>query len=228
MAHANTHLTDSLFIGVLYLLYGLVKLTMGMFLIFAPPKVIADIPFLRFLLKESEDSTLAGRVYEYLLCIFGAYTFLLGLAILNVLPIGMKRAIQNKTTEYTVLFSIGIILAVFYILVLYTSVPISKKLQNYPSYEFFLITAIYFILTPFIMEFITYMLPIYYNLSIAEQTMYGFTLIVVLFIAGDIIYKFIKKRKIPIIAPEYVKASQAVKEKGILITQKTVATFNNN
>jgi len=224
------HTTNKDFVlGILYLLYGLVKVAIGVFLIFAPPKIIKDSYIMKFLLKESEDSTLAGRMYEYMLCIFGLFTIMLGLALLNLLPDNIRNLVITQSTEFTVMTCIGTILIVFYSLVLYTNLPIPKQKSRFTFYKFIgLGTGIYFILIPIFIHFLKSFLPTFKKLSIQEQSVYGLGIVLILFVIGDFLYKLLKKNNIPLVSQEYVNLSKDIESSGIVITKKTVASFNNN
>ena len=128
--------------GFLYLLYGIVKIMLGLMLINVPYEILLKIPFINIFIPNSDDDTMAGKFFEYMLIAFSLYTILMGLALLDVLPNKLRLIIENKRTEYIVLMIIGALLLVFYSLVLYTNIPISKKtddasMYNYGFYGYF-------------------------------------------------------------------------------------------
>jgi hypothetical protein len=50
-------------LGILYLLYAIIKITVGLALMFLPLDIIAKTPVLKIFIKETSDKTLAGTSY---------------------------------------------------------------------------------------------------------------------------------------------------------------------
>jgi hypothetical protein len=128
--------------GFLYLIYGIVKITLGLMLINVPYEILLKIPIINLFIPNSDDDTLAGNFFEYMLVVFSLYTIMMGLALLDILPNKLRLIIENRRTEYAIFIIIGASLLIFYALVLYTDLPISKQtddesMYNYSFYGYF-------------------------------------------------------------------------------------------
>lgn len=118
-----------LFWGIFFIIYAILKLSIGLFVIFASKEKrdeVADKPLIKFII--TKDHTIAGTMFELSFMALGIFTFIHGLELLGV--------IHNVITiKITVIFNIlfGLYLFIFYVLVLYTRAPISKdpKFNNY-------------------------------------------------------------------------------------------------
>jgi len=113
-------------IGCVYILYGLLKIALGISVMTVPAQVLKKVPVLRDIITNKDDNTLAGHLYEYVLLVFGVFSLLNGLSLLQLLPSHLIRLFEMQYTEYLVFITLGLILTIFYILVLYTPLPISK------------------------------------------------------------------------------------------------------
>jgi hypothetical protein len=106
------------------ILYGVFKIAIGLMTMFLPDSVkkrlqgnaVGKTIF-------SDDHTLAGRAIEVALVIFGVYTLTHGLDALGLIDTPFIHSREFIYTFYTV---IGLVLVVFYSLVIYTSLPIPK------------------------------------------------------------------------------------------------------
>jgi hypothetical protein len=128
--------------GFLYLIYGIVKITLGLMLINVPYEILLKIPIINLFIPNSDDDTLADNFFEYMLVVFSLYTIMMGLALLDILPNKLRLIIENRRTEYAIFIIIGASLLIFYALVLYTDLPISKQtddesMYNYSFYGYF-------------------------------------------------------------------------------------------
>ena len=111
---------------LLYILYGVIKISVGLAVLLLSPEQVGKIPIANLFVKEAADKTLAGHMYEYVLMAFGVFTIIHGLVIFNVLPLWFIKIFVTKTVQYTVLTVLGLILTIFYSLVLYTDNLSSK------------------------------------------------------------------------------------------------------
>lgn len=104
--------------------YGLLKITIGIFALVAPQHLRDKLQHNK-IAKEliSSDITIAAQMIEVALLVFGAYTLVHGLDTLGVVDVPW---IHSHTFVLILYISIGVVLTLFYSLVLYTSIPIPK------------------------------------------------------------------------------------------------------
>jgi hypothetical protein len=117
-------------VGIILVIYGLFKLFVGTTSIYAsdkfkekvsktPPTILTKNIYVK-------DDTLAGLILEYIYIIFGLYTFLHGLGYLQLLTAGPAAFINSNQTAYLLYGILGVFSTLFYYLVVYTNVDISK------------------------------------------------------------------------------------------------------
>lgn len=210
-------------LGILYLLYAIVKISIGFSLIALPLEKIKQIPILNLFTKETADKTAAGRFYEYVLLIFGFFSLIEGLALLNMLPEQYSRYFESKWTEYTVFIILGLLLTIFYILVLYTDLPISKNKDDMTHYKILgLGGGISFLLMPILWEIIGYSVPAFNKLSVETKSAVVVGIVILMTIIGEFIHLYLHKtqKTITQILPQnYQQNIQAAEEvKNILTT----------
>lgn len=182
-------------LGILYLVYAIVKITVGLALMFLPLSIIEKTPILKIFIKETADKTFAGRFYEYILLAFGIFSLFEGLALLDQLPPQYSKYFESKWTEYIVFIILGILLTVFYILVLYTDLPISKSKTDNNHYKILgLGGGISFLIMPIIWEAMSYIVPAFDKLSKEVKAAIIVGIVIVLTIIGELIYLYLKKR----------------------------------
>jgi hypothetical protein len=206
----NTFQEIKIISGILYLLYGITKVSIGITLMVIPSEKIKNIPFLKLFAAEVEDKTFAGRLYEYALLIFGIYTIIFGLALFNIYPNKYREILENKYTEYSVFISIGLLLTIFYSLVLYTNLPISKDMKYKQHYKLLgLFGGISFLIMPFFWELIGFINPTLHNMTpeLRSLTILGGSIIFIILLAY--IYIYVKKNNIP----EKKDAEEIIKSK---------------
>lgn len=188
-------------VAILYIIYGLIKLVVGMSVMQLPEHILAKIPVLNWFTSEASDKTLAGRFYEYALMAFGCFTIIHGFAMLHVLSDAVHDAMEHRYTQYFVFTVIGLAMTVFYSLVLYTKVPISKSetpedMGHYKLLGFY--GGLSFLVMPLLWELMDLLFPMFDKLSMEWQnaTIVGFTVLVV--IVGECLYTYFKKKDIPV------------------------------
>ena len=186
----NTKNILTICLVIFYIVYGIIKIAIGLSILFLPIEIILKIPILNYFIDVISDKTLAGQFYDYTLCFFGVYTIICGLSLLNVFSQSLTDFIDSKNIIYTIYIIFGIIILIFYSLVLFTDVPISKDLTkhklHYQIYGF--IGGISFIFIPIMWETIIYLHPIYKQLSQDTQLIIIITTIMIFTIIGEIIY----------------------------------------
>jgi hypothetical protein len=182
-------------IGLIYIFYAIVKITIGLCLFTLPVSKIATIPVVNLFAKEVADKTLAGRFYEYILFLFGIFSLFEGLSLLELLPEHIRGIFESKYIEYIVFTLLGGSLLLFYYLVLYTNVPISKNPEDNDHYKLLgLLTGVSFLVMPIISELFAYLIPAFGRLSFESKSAFVIGFLIVLLIIGELIYTYLKKR----------------------------------
>lgn len=218
------------FVGFLYMLYGITKVIIGLSVMTIPVNIIKQIPVLNWFIKTISDKTVAGRFYEYVLLIFGFYTILHALALFEVFPDRINGFMDQKVVLYSVFGVFGIVLTVFYSLVLYTDLPIEKDTKQYSDYKLFgLGGGISFIAFPILWEIIDRGIPFFRALNDQMQKLILFGMIIVVLIIIDIIYHYMNRANIEItpkqlIPRDYQGAYSHMEE----LTKKRLNNNNGN
>jgi hypothetical protein len=182
-------------IGLIYIFYAIVKITIGLCLFTLPVSKIATIPVVNLFAKEAADKSLAGRFYEYVLFLFGIFSLFEGLSLLELLPEHIRAIFESKYIEYIVFTLLGGSLLLFYYLVLYTNVPISKNSEDNDHYKLLgLLTGVSFLVMPVISELFAYLIPAFGRLSFESKSAFVIGFLIVLLIIGELIYTYLKKR----------------------------------
>ena len=155
---------------------------------FTVPKdvLFKKVPFIKNLVSPEEDDTISGQLYEYVLLVFGIFTFFNGMSLVRLLPRAFIKFFEYKWTEYTVFTVLGLLLTIFYSLVLFTKTKIPKRDDQTVYYKFYgLGGGIFFLLMPFIFEGISYASPMFNELSMEVKSMTILTtMLIVLGLAG--------------------------------------------
>lgn len=191
----NTKNILTLCLAIFYIIYGMLKIAIGLLILLLPTEIIVKIPIFNYFADVISDKTLAGHFYDYILCFFGAYTIIYGLSLLNMFSQNVTDFIDNKTLIYTIYYIFGIIILIFYSLVLFTDVPISKDLKkhklHYQIYGF--VGGISFMLIPILWQAIIFLHPIYKQLSQDTQLIIISVAIIIISFISNIIYTNITK-----------------------------------
>ena len=216
--------TGKQILGVIYIIYALVKISVGVSLMVLPISVISTTPVLKAFVKEVADKTFAGRFYEYILLIFGVFSLFNGLALLGLLSPAMTRYFESQWTEYAVFITLGVALVVFYLLVLYTNVPISKNRDSYDHYKLLgLFGGITFLVMPIIWEFMGYAVPAFNQLSVENRAAAIVGIVILLSIIGEMIYLYLKRKNktvLQVIPQNYADSIQTAENIGQVIYHK--------
>lgn len=122
----------TLLAGYALVVYGIVKITLCLIVLFIPHSRREKVPFLKWL---SPDATLSGHVIEVILFVFGCYTLLHGLSLLEHIGPSYARYIDHVNALIAVYGGLGIFMIVFFSLVAYTDIPIPKDKKETPTYE---------------------------------------------------------------------------------------------
>lgn len=121
------------FLGFIMIMYGIIKVSIGCLALFMPSKQrewTANHPQLKYVI--AKDTTLAAQVIEVALIIFGIYSFMNALDLLKIYPMAFLNTRMFLYTFYTL---IGILLIIFYSLVIYTNLPIPKVKTEISRYK---------------------------------------------------------------------------------------------
>ena len=165
-------------LAMIELTFGLIKIMIGLSLIGISTEKLKQVPILKYFIESINDDTLAGHMYEYVLFVIGIYSVLSALTIFGVIP---PWFIEKKYVELILFISTGLFMVVFYSLVLYTRVPISKNMANKKYYVLLgLIGGIVLALTPVILQFLVYIVPVFHELHIGYQSVIGTMIFIIL------------------------------------------------
>jgi hypothetical protein len=125
---------SDIIIGILLIVYGVTKLTIGTVSIATSEtsKTNFHVVFRKIM---GTDSTFAAKVLEFVLVLFGIYSLLHGLDRFNVFPENFHSRLHARKTTHSVNASIGLILTIFYSLVVYTNLPIQKNNSEMSRYK---------------------------------------------------------------------------------------------
>ena len=182
-------------LGVVFLLYGVIKVIMVTSLMFVPPELKKKLSKIEgFDLFVSGDDTTAGKMYEYVLLAFAIFSIIHGLALLDTFPDKFHKMIESKLFQYPFYTALGLWLIIFYGLVLYTNVPIEKREQNRRNYKIYCyLGGLSFLLVPPIWETIEYFYPSVNSMPEEKQLMY-MTLLMLGAIFGIFLVYIVTKR----------------------------------
>jgi len=182
--------------ALVYILYGIIKISVGLAVLILSPEQVGKIPIAKLFVKEAADKTLAGHMYEYVLMAFGVFTIIHGLVIFKVLPLWFIKIFVTKTLQYSVLIVLGLVLTIFYSLVLYTDIPISKNNEDRQHYIILgLVGGVLYLLMPPLWELIEYLLPHFKRLSIEQQNIYIITAIIIISVIAEMVHEYYKKQR---------------------------------
>ena len=186
-------------IAFLYIFYGITKLIIGLSIMTIPINIIKNIPVLNWFIKTISDTTFAGRFYEYILLVFGIYTITHGLALLNVFPRKIHNFIESDFVFNYVFILFGVILLVFYCLVLYTNIPISKNVANYNDYKLLGIgSGAAFLVVPLLWYIFEAISPWFVRLNRELQNLIILLIVIIALIIIEGIYSYLQSKHIPI------------------------------
>ena len=123
--------------GAALIIYGIVKIAIGLCIMFIPYKYIEKNGLLTKYI--SDDPTFSGRFIHYVLIGYGLFTWAHGLAMIRNIEF-------KKWWIYMVNGTIGIILCAYYYLVLYTTVGLPKDPKYRTNYMHDLLVGLTFLL----------------------------------------------------------------------------------
>lgn len=137
-------------LGVVFVLYGVFKICVALLAFLLPPKIqqrMHDTP-LRMLFPN--DATTAGRTVDVLLFVYAVYSIFHGLNLIGINVPFVSDLIAMTLFKTLLYVTLGMVLIIFYTLILATKVPISSKKPSedgmYVSYvvvgSLFLMTAL--------------------------------------------------------------------------------------
>lgn len=186
--------------GAVFILYGLIKVLIVLSLTWFIPhdieKNLSTIEGLNFIV--SGDTTLAGRMIDYILLAFGVFSIVHGLALCGAYSHSFERYIESKNLQYSVYMALGVFSILFYSLVLYTPLPISKDPKETDHYKLYgFIGGLSFLAVPPLWETSEYLFPILNRMSTENKMMYMtvFMFVFIGFLGG--VYYSIKKMRLP-------------------------------
>jgi hypothetical protein len=136
-------------IGFLLILYGTLKIAIGIISIFTSnnfkDKIRKINPHISSII--SFDETFAAKMIEYILILFGVFSLLHGLDKFHLLSKNIHHKLHKRITIYIINAFIGLVLTIFYTLVVYTNLPIEKNIKEINRYKFIgIITGLSFLM----------------------------------------------------------------------------------
>lgn len=183
-------ITVSQLFGLLFIVYGIVKLIIFVSISAIPYNVqkrLAEIP--GFDIFFTGDTTTAGKFVEWVLAIFAVFTIVHGLAIMNALPDKWGSFVESHLFQYTFYAVCGVAMIVFYSLVLYTNVPIEKNPLNDNMYFVHgYIVGTSFVMVPIIWELAIVLFPVISRLPKKMQFVYITIIFLILFVIAVYVY----------------------------------------
>lgn len=173
-------------LAITLLVLGLAKIAVGMAVLILPQNVRGRIPFV----KETKDATLAGHMYEYVMMAFGAYLVVFGMNLLDWIVVPPVLFIS-------VMMLLGTVLVIFYSVVLFSDIPMSKDPSNRSTYLVRgLGSGVFFLLIPFLWMLVQWALPIYRTFAPLRQVMIFLSLVVAGVIIMDLLTLRIKNENV--------------------------------
>lgn len=118
-----------LIIGCILIAFGIFKMTVGLLAIILSNKTKKKFKLIR------DDPTIAGLVFDLVLTVFGLYSVLHGLALIEALPKWLSIALASNPVVYTIYALFGIVMTCFFSLIVFTKLPISKTPIDILTYE---------------------------------------------------------------------------------------------
>lgn len=171
-------------VGVLFLLYGIAKLIIFFAILAIPPKMqerLSQVSGVNMII--TGDHTTAGRAIEWVLVVFAVFSMVHGMALMGAFPDSIDCFIESHAFQYAFYGFLGIFMVVFYSLVLYTNLPISKNPKNYNMYWIYgYLIGASFLIVPILWELSTIFMPALGTMPAAEQLMYMTLIFFVLFL----------------------------------------------
>jgi hypothetical protein len=122
-------------LGVLLIIYGIIKISFGLVATVAPPKLQEQIKkheLFKHLI--TDDNTFSGKFVYYCFIVYGIYTFIHGLSFMNLVSENIDYILTNDMYNYIFNFIIGAILTVYYYFVAYTNVILDKDDKFHDQY----------------------------------------------------------------------------------------------
>jgi hypothetical protein len=199
MAFFASEKSFTIFVASLYMLYGVSKLLLVLLVYIIPEQQLKKIPLMNLLIHK--DRTVAGYMYEIVFGVFAVFTVLYALALYESVMAQSKTRrrrwlawllIPHLETFFMVI--LGIFLVVFYMLVIYTDLPISKN-SNYKLVYWYMGVGggLSFIVFPLLFQLVVSLFPILQKLSLPTKALIILIAVVVIAIAfGLLIAKFYK------------------------------------
>ena len=122
-------------LGILLIIYGIIKISFGLVATVAPPKLQEKIKkheLFKHLI--TDDNTFSGKFVYYCFIVYGIYTFIHGLSFMNLVSENIDSILTNDMYNYIFNFIIGAILTVYYYFVAYTNVILDKDDKFHDQY----------------------------------------------------------------------------------------------
>ena len=128
--------TKQLIVAICLIIVGIAKVIIAALqLSMKDPNQYGKVPFSKYLF--SPDHSAAGKNIDAIILLVGFYTFLHGMVMIYCAPKIVIDLFMIPITHIIINVAIGLYCLIFFGLVLYTSVNISKNVNNMDSYRLF-------------------------------------------------------------------------------------------
>jgi hypothetical protein len=122
-------------LGVLLILYSILKISFGLIATVAPPKMQEQIQKHEiFKHVITDDNTFSGKFVYYCFIIYGIYSLIHGLSFMNLVSENIESVLSNHMYNYVFNFIIGMVLTVYYYFVAYTNIKLDKDDKFHHQY----------------------------------------------------------------------------------------------
>ena len=194
-------------LGFVYLVLGISKVALAVGFIVAPEE-IKKVPVVGNFAKPNKDYTAAGMVYEFVYLALAFFAVLLALSMYGVFPVAVTRVLQNKRWEYAMLAFLGFFMTIFYALVLFTDIGISKDERNTEYYRFWgFLGGIAIVVIPIIAEALKLFTPLFRSMSLNLQSAIILGVGIVVYAVATAVFLYVHANSI---APEITNKIAAV------------------
>lgn len=139
--------TVQIILGVGFLIYGLLKILVSVLALSLASKSQAKLTGTPLGLLITNDKTYAGSVFDVALILYALYSILHGLELLGVEIPFISTLFMSMVFKAAVYISLGLFLTIYYSLVLYTDMPISKTQSQFGTYRVYILIGILFLLS---------------------------------------------------------------------------------
>ncbi len=122
-------------LSLILILYGIIKIIIGI-LSYSTDKTrnyFKNIPIFKFFI--TKDRTISAKIFDTSILLFGIYSFLHGLAMLELFSNKVNKILESRILLYSLCIILGTFLVIFYYIICYTKNDIEKKEEYINKYK---------------------------------------------------------------------------------------------